>query len=142
MNFLQNGCRRPFWMSEDHFGTLAILDQYRFFFFFYKMAAGCPKIIFDLISGHFRSIRNFFFLEILTKWLTSDVRNSLWITFLAILENSKISKIHFQSQFWPFQIDTEFFCRQPFWMTGCPQITFDRISGHFRSIRNFCFEFV
>ena len=57
--FLQNGCRWPFWMSE---------------------------ITFDLISGHFRSIRNFNFL---TKWLPSailDVWNSLWITFLAILD--------------------------------------------------------
>ena len=76
---------------------LAILDKYATFFFlkflfvifFYKIAAGghfgCPKITFGRISGHFRSIRNFFF----TKWLPSgilDVRNSLWITFLAILD--------------------------------------------------------
>ena len=74
---------------------LDILDQYRFFLnFFYKMAAGghfgCPKITFDLISDHFRSIHNFnFFLKFLTKSLLSaisDIRNSLWITFLAILD--------------------------------------------------------
>ena len=50
---------------------------------------GCPKFTFDRISGHFRSIRNFIFLEILTKWLPSailDVRNSLSIAFLAILD--------------------------------------------------------
>ena len=46
-----------------------------------------------------------------------------------------MSKIHFRSHFWPFQIDTQlqFFwifwqngCRRPFWM-----------SDHIRSIRNF-----
>ena len=50
---------------------------------------GCPKFTFDRISGHFRSIRNLFFWEILTKWLPSailDVRNSLPIVFLAILD--------------------------------------------------------
>ena len=29
---------------------------------------GCPQITFDRISGHFRSICNFFFLNVLTKW--------------------------------------------------------------------------
>ena len=70
---------------------------------------GCPKFTFDVISGHFRSIRNFFFkiclqndhrsiqidtqlnffYKFLTKWLPSailDVRNSLLIAFLAILD--------------------------------------------------------
>ena len=73
---------------------LAILDQYRFFIFFYKLAAGghfgCPKITFDLISGHFRLIHNLnVFWKFLTQWLTSailDVRNSLSIAFLAILD--------------------------------------------------------
>ena len=44
------------------------IDQYGILFFwnfFNKMAAaahfGCPKFTFDPISGHFRSIRNFFF---------------------------------------------------------------------------------
>ena len=59
---------------------LAILDQYEILFLleiFDKMAAvghfGCPKFTFDRISGHFRSIRNFNFLEILTKWLPSAI---------------------------------------------------------------------
>ena len=115
---------------------LAILDQYRFFFFFfYKMAAGghfgCPKITFDLISGHFRSIHNFnFFLKFLTKWLPSailDVRNSLWITFLAILDHYRI----FFFEIFDKMADVAHF--------GCPKFTFDRISGHFRSICNFIF---
>ena len=50
---------------------------------------GCPKFTFDRISGHFRSIRNFNLFGNLTKWLPSailDVRNSLPILFLAILD--------------------------------------------------------
>ena len=51
---------------------------------------GCPKFTFDRISGHYRSIHNFIFIEfLLTNWLPSailDVRNSLSIAFLAILD--------------------------------------------------------
>ena len=123
--------RNSLWIS-----FLAILDQYRFFIFlkyFYKMAAvghfGCSKITFDLISGHFRSIHNFnFVLKFLTKWLASailDVRNSLWITFLAILGKYRffyffyfflqngcrwpfwMSENHFRYHFYPFHIDTQ-----------------------------------
>ena len=59
---LQNGCRWPFWMSENHF------------------------------RSHFWPFQidtQLFFLKFLTKWLPSailDVQNSLWITFLAILD--------------------------------------------------------
>ena len=42
-----------------------------------------------------------------------------------------ISEIHFRSQFWPFQIDTDFFSGDHL---GCLKITFDRFSGHFRLI--------
>ena len=102
-----------------------------FFYFFYKMAArahfGCPKFTFDHISNHFRSI---LFILFFTKWPAApilDVRNSL-------------------SHFWPFQIDTQLLI---FWEIfdkmaavghfGYPKFTFDRISGHFRSILNFNF---
>ena len=89
---------------------LAILDQYKTFLFFLFLQNGhhfgCPKFTFDRISGHFRSVRNFFFV---------DVRNSFWITFLAILDQYR------------------FFYSGHF---GCSKITFDLISGHFRSIRN------
>ena len=51
---------------------------------------GCPKFIFDHISGHFISMRNFTFLfEFFTKWLPAailDVRNLLSIAFLTILD--------------------------------------------------------
>ena len=66
-NFLQNGCRWPFWMSENHFFSisfLAISDRCTtliFFEIFDKMATvghfGCPKLTLDHISGYFRSIQ-------------------------------------------------------------------------------------
>ena len=78
--FLQNGCRRPFWMSENHFRS----HFWPFVNYFYKMAAsghfGCPKITFGRISGHFRSIRNFF-LNFVYKMAAVghlDVWNSLF----------------------------------------------------------------
>ena len=50
---------------------------------------------------------------------------------------------HFRSHFSPFQDNTQIFIivlqnhpRRPFWMT---KFSFDRISHHFRSIRNFYF---
>ena len=119
-NFWQNGCRRPFWMSEIHF------------------------------RSHFWPLQIdtqlYFFWKFLTKWLPSailDARNTLSIAFLAILDQSGIviflgnfwqngchrpfwmSEIHisghlrsiwnfyifFNFFFWPFQID------RPFWMS-------------------------
>ena len=65
----QNGWRRPFWMIENHFRShfspFQINTQLCFLDFVHKMAAGghfgWPKITFDRISRHFRSIHNFFF---------------------------------------------------------------------------------
>ena len=68
--FSQNGCRRPFRMTENHFRShfspFQINTQlFVYILFFHKMAAGghfgWPKITFDRISRHFRSIHNFFF---------------------------------------------------------------------------------
>ena len=55
-----------------------------------------------------------------------------------------MSKTHFRWNFWPFQINMKLVFenilqngrRRPFWMS---KFTFDHISGHFRSIRNFTF---
>ena len=81
-------------MSENHFVSHFLPFQinttiFIFVNFFYKMTDGghfgCPKITFGRISGHFRSIRNFFF----TKWLPAailNVRKSLSVAFLAILD--------------------------------------------------------
>ena len=62
---------------------------FSFEIFFNKMLAGgqfgCPKITFGRISGHFRSIQNFYF-EICAKMAAVGhfVRNSRSIAFLAI----------------------------------------------------------
>ena len=115
---------------------VAILDQYGIFIFleiFDKMAVvghfGCPKFTFDRISGHFRSILNFIFLDIFTKWLPSailDVRNSLSIAFLGILD-----------QYGIFFFFGNLLQNGPGAHFGYPKFTFDRISGHFRSIHIF-----
>ena len=109
---------------------LAILDQYETLNCFHKMAAGghfgWPKITFDRISRHFRSMVIVFIW--FTKWLPAailDDRKSLSIALFAISD----------------QYATFFFTKwlQPVGCSqfGWPKITFDRISRHFRSIRNF-----
>ena len=111
---------------------LAISDQYATFF--YKMAAGghfgWPKITFDRISHHFRSIYNFdFFFHKMAAGGHFGWRKSLFIAFLGISD----------------QYTTFFF----FWffhkiaaggLFGWPKMTFEYyIFRHFRSIHNFYF---
>ena len=61
-----------------------------------------PKITFDRISRHFRSIRNFYFLIFFSKWPPAAILEipfgPFWMT-----EN------HFRSHFSPFQINTQLF---------------------------------
>ena len=126
--------------------------------FFFKMAAGshfgCPKITFDRISYHFRSIPQFLFCEFLSQnghwrpFLTISDRYGIFLFF----ENFLMSEIHFRSHFWPFHINRPFWMseihfRSHFWpfqidteLFGCPKFTFDRISAHFRLIWNFFFR--
>ena len=122
-------------MSENHFRShfwpFQIDTQLYFFENFDKMAAvghfGCPKFTLDHISGHFRSIEIFYF--IFTKWLPVallDVRKSLSISFLSIS--------HRYATF--FEIFDKMADVGHF---GCSNFTFARISGYFRSIRNFFF---
>ena len=62
---------------------------------------------------------------------TLDVRKSLSIAFLAILDVRNLLLIAFlaiSDRYRTFLFDGHF---------GCPKITFDRISGHFRSIGHF-----
>ena len=116
---------------RSHFWPFHMNTNFYFFLeMFEKMAAGghigCPKITFDLISIHFTSKR-FFFL-IFDK--------------MADVGHFGCSKFHFRLHFWPFQIDTRlnFFDKMAdVGHFGCPKFTFDRISGHFRSKRNFNF---
>ena len=105
-NFLQNGHRRPFWMSEIHF------------------------------RSHFWSFQIdtqlYLFLKFLTKWLQSailDVRNSLSIAFLAILDQY-IFCFHFFTKWPPAPILD---------VLNSLSMSFNRICGHFRSIRIFFF---
>ena len=122
LNFWQDGRRRPFWMSETHFRLHFWPFQIDMqLFFFLKMAAighfGCPKFTFNRISGQ----------------IQNGIRRPFWM-----------SEIHFLSYFWPFQIDMQLHF---FWELfdkmaavghfGCPKITFDGISGHFRLIGHF-----
>ena len=92
---------------------------------FIKMAAGshfgCPKIIFDRISYHFRSITQFFiFVNFFSQnghwrpfWISGHFR-SITNFFLNVWQNGRcrpfwMSDIHFRSHFCSFQIDTELF---------------------------------
>ena len=127
--FLQNGCRRPFWISENHFRR---------------------------ISGHFRSIQNFFYFFLQNGrqrpfWMSEiQFRSHFWPFqidtqlnfFWNFWQNGcrrpfGMSEIHLRSQFWPFQIDTDCFLFSAAILDDCPKITLDRISGHFRSIGHF-----
>ena len=86
--FSQNGCRRPFWMTENHIGW-----HFSLIFFPQK---GCwlpfrmTKNRFGRISHHFGSIRNFYlFFIFFTKCLPAailDDRKSLSNVFFAILD--------------------------------------------------------
>ena len=72
---------------------------------------------------------NFYFANVFTKWLpvaNLDVQNSLSMAFLAISDQYEI-KICIEL-FYKMAAGAHF---------GCPKFTFDPISNHFRSIRNF-----
>ena len=97
---LQNGCRWPFWMSENHFRShfwpFQINTKLLFFFIFTKWPAGpildvrnSLLIAFLAISDQYAALIFVFnFLcEFFTKWLPAailDVRKSLSVAFLAI----------------------------------------------------------
>ena len=167
----------PFWMTENEFWShfSPFQRNTQLWFFFHKMAAGghfgwpiaflvisdqysilyfChfgwPKITFDRISHHFRSIRNFFFHKMAASghfgWLkiTFDrisrhfrsmsnflffYRKSLFFSKwppVAILEVRFgpfwMTENHFQSHFSPFQNNTQlFFSKWPFWKSDLRQ---------------------
>ena len=137
---------RPFWMTENHLRSHFILDnrksrhisrhfklnQIYFFDFVHKMSAGghfgWPKITFDRISHHFRSIRNFFFSQNGCRRPFWRAEKSLLITFLTISD-----------QYATFFVVDFFHKIAAGGHFGWPKITFDHISHHFRSIRNFFF---
>ena len=113
---------------------LAISDRYITLIFveiFDKMAAvghfGCPNFTLDHISGHFRSIQILFYFLQNGFFFTMDVQKSLSISFLAI--SDRCTTLIF---FYKMAAGGHF---------GCPKITFNLISIHFTSIRNFNFFF-
>ena len=97
--------------------------------FFYKMAAGdhfgCPKITFGRISGHFRSILNFYFCDIFTKWQPGAHFGCP--NFKMFGGHFGCLKITLDRISGHFRLIGHF---------GCSKFTFDGISGHFRSIKN------
>ena len=102
-------------------GPFISIRYYYIFLLFDKIATvghfGCPKslsIAFLDISDRYGT---FYIFEMFDKMAVLDVRKSLSIAFLDISD----------------RYGTLFY-RQPFWMS---QITFDHISGHFRSIGHF-----
>ena len=96
--FLQNGCQRPSWMTENHFWSHFPPFQINIDFFFHKMAAGghfgWPKILsnaFLAISDQYGTFFLNFFFKMAAgghfgspTWAILDDRKSLSIAFLAI----------------------------------------------------------
>ena len=126
----QNGCRRPFWMTENHFRSHLWPFQINTQLFFHKMAAGGHfgwlKITFDRISRRFRSIRNFYLFDFFHKMAAGGHFGWPKITFDRISHHFR--SIHNFDFFHKMAADGHF---------GWAKITFDRISRHFRSIHNF-----
>ena len=91
--------------------------------YFCKMAAGghfgCPKITFDRISRHFRSIRNFYFLNFFQNGRRPpfctilDDRKSLSITFLTISDQ--------YATFFFFEFFFQNGRQRPFWKSDLRQ---------------------
>ena len=106
---IRNSLSIAFLAISDRYATLFLLE------IFDEMAAvghfGCPKFTFDRISGHFRSMRNFF-----------------WIFFYKMAAGGHFgcSKITFDCISGHFRSIGHF---------GCLKFTFDGIFGHFRSMR-------
>ena len=91
--FTQNGCRRPYWMTENHFRShfspFQINAQHFYFDFFFTK--WLPEAILDdrkSLSIEFLAISDQYATFIfVTKWLLAailDDRKSLSIAFLAI----------------------------------------------------------
>ena len=93
--------RRPFCMSENHFGSHFWLIGH----------FGCPKLTFDGISGHFRSIQNLFIFKFFWQ---NGRRRPFWM-----------STNNFRSHFWPFQIDTQLYFFWIFWTKWPPAAILD-----------------
>ena len=130
----QNGCRRPFLMTENHFRSHFSLFRYntQLLYFFAKWAPVAIlddrkslSIAFLTISDQYTTFFSF------TKWPPAailDDRKSLSIVFLTISDQYETLILF------------EFFHKMAAsGHSGWPKITFNRILRHFRSIRNLLF---
>ena len=149
--FSQNGCRRPFWMTENHLRSHFSPFQYRTFFF--KFTKWLPVAILDDrkslliafldISDQYTTL----FFNLFTKWLPAailDGRKSLSIAFLAISDQYATffffftkwlpvaildDRNHLRSHFSPFQINTQllfiFYLQLSFFTKWLPAAIFD-----------------
>ena len=104
----------PVAILDVQISLLTISDQYHNIYFCDFFFTKWPHLV---ISDRYATL---LFLIFLIKWLPS-------ITFLVILDEYGKQILNF---FDKMTAGVNF---------GCPKFTFDRISGHFRSIRNFIF---
>ena len=141
----------PFHINTQHFLLIICLQIGHF---------GWPKITFDRISRHFRSIRNYFwgggggFISQNGHRRPLDDRKSLSIAFSPFQINTqlfyflnffhKIAENSLQSHFSPFEINTQlkiFTFNFNNFLGICfikwPKITFDHIFRHLRSMPSF-----
>ena len=110
--FSQNGCRRPFWMTENHFWSHFSPFQINTQLFFFTK--WLPAAILDdrkslLIAFLTISVQytTFIFLISSTKWLPAailDDRKSLSITFLAISDQYATFILFFFTKWLPAAI--------------------------------------
>ena len=85
---------------------------------------GLPKFTFDRISRHFRSIRNFFFLNLFSKWQPAAI---LEVPF----EPFWMTENHFRSHFSPFQINTQLFFFLIYFQNGRRPPCWKSLLSHF-----------
>ena len=127
--FSQNGCWRPFWMTENHFRSLFQINTQILFILIFLAQNGCRRP-FWMTENHCWSHFSPFKINTQLYFSQNGCRRPFWMT-----EN------HFWSHFSPFQINKQlsFNKMAAGGHFGWPNITVNRITGHFRSNRSFYF---
>ena len=154
----QNGCRRPFWMTENHFQSHFSPFQINTQLFFSQN--GCRRLFwvtknhFRLHFSSFQINTQLFFSQNGFRWAFWMTENQFWSHLSPFQINSQLffffHKMAAGGHFgWPIaflaisdQYATFFFHTK--WLPAAilddRKCTFNRISRHFRSIRNFFFH--
>ena len=131
----QNGCRRPFWMTENHFRSHFSpfqINMKLFLFWFFFSQNGCRRA-FWMTENHFWSHFSPFQINMqlfFHKMAASDHFGWPKITFDRISRDFRSIRNFYFIFFHKMAAGGHF---------RWPKITFDRISRHFRSIHNFFF---